>query len=478
LSRSLCESRGRRFPTLRSSACFTAWRALLVPAGFLLLSAVLSAAPARAQIAQITDQGAGCGSFEASLSANGLVVAFESDCNPAGDNGDGSREIFLGGRTAEVVQVTDGSGCSSTAPAVSGDGARVAFESDCDLDGSNPDGNVEIWLWEGDEPVALTDTFGCTNLAPAIDGDGNRVVYDSDCVSVTDLSSEIVLVVSAGSGFGTKTQLTNDLSGLCDSLEPDIDASGTLVVFESDCDLVGDNEDLAPEIFASTSTGTITKLTAAPDDTCASFEASLSDDGAFVAFQSDCDFTGANSDGGSEIFQVQVDSGAVAQLSDDPSGVLCETASPAINGDGSGVAYASSCDETGANGDGSSEIFRVGGEVRQLTEAAGCTSLAPAVGSSGIEVVFDSDCDLAGSNGDGSTEIFDLFECNCGAPLSRRTVPRSSDALFVLRSAVGLVECLPCECDVDSNGRIVAGDALLTLKAAVGQNVSLVCPAP
>src|SRR5512147_739495 len=52
----------------------------------------------------------------------------------------------------------------------------------------------------------------------------------------------------------------------------------------------------------------------------------------------------------------------------------------------------------------------------------------------------------------------------------------ATDALGVLRSAVGLVSCDDEDCDIDGNGSISATDALSTLKAAVGQDVALACP--
>jgi hypothetical protein len=53
----------------------------------------------------------------------------------------------------------------------------------------------------------------------------------------------------------------------------------------------------------------------------------------------------------------------------------------------------------------------------------------------------------------------------------------ASDALFVLRTAVGSQTCALCLCDVDGGGSVTATDALLTLKRAVGQSVPLNCPA-
>ncbi|MFQ5479556.1 MAG: dockerin type I domain-containing protein, partial [Candidatus Binatia bacterium] len=52
----------------------------------------------------------------------------------------------------------------------------------------------------------------------------------------------------------------------------------------------------------------------------------------------------------------------------------------------------------------------------------------------------------------------------------------ASDALGVLRIAVGTGDCAKALCDVDDNGTISASDALKVLKRAVGQSVDMVCP--
>lgn len=65
----------------------------------------------------------------------------------------------------------------------------------------------------------------------------------------------------------------------------------------------------------------------------------------------------------------------------------------------------------------------------------------------------------------------------CGFPLSAGTTPTASDALFVLKAAVGGGNCELCECDVNDSGSVAAGDALTILKVAVGGEAELVCPA-
>jgi hypothetical protein len=53
----------------------------------------------------------------------------------------------------------------------------------------------------------------------------------------------------------------------------------------------------------------------------------------------------------------------------------------------------------------------------------------------------------------------------------------ASDALFVLRTAVGSATCELCVCDVNNSGTVTASDALTVLRSAVGQSVELTCPA-
>jgi hypothetical protein len=66
---------------------------------------------------------------------------------------------------------------------------------------------------------------------------------------------------------------------------------------------------------------------------------------------------------------------------------------------------------------------------------------------------------------------------SCGQPVSSGAQPTATDALAVLRAAIGTLQCARCVCDVDGSNSVVATDALLTLKRAVGHDVSLACGA-
>jgi hypothetical protein len=77
-----------------------------------------------------------------------------------------------------------------------------------------------------------------------------------------------------------------------------------------------------------------------------------------------------------------------------------------------------------------------------------------------------SRCYLAGSG--------PVFTCGDATGNDELTAP---DALFVLRTAVGAGDCIPCVCDVNDSGGVTTTDALFVLRAAVGQSVELSCAA-
>jgi len=67
---------------------------------------------------------------------------------------------------------------------------------------------------------------------------------------------------------------------------------------------------------------------------------------------------------------------------------------------------------------------------------------------------------------------------DCGQPQSTGATPTATDALTVLKSAVGLAsscDTARCICDVGGDGNVTSTDALQVLQAAVGSPVTLNC---
>ncbi len=436
---------------------------------------------------QLTDaSGEFCRALSLAATADGSTVAFESDCDLTGSNSDGSREVFTVTSAATVTQVSSSTAsCTSQSPTVADGGTLVAFASDCDLvSGSNSDLSREIFLYDGTTLTQLTSGSSCTSAAPSLSADGSAVAFQSDCDLAgtnSDLSAEVFLADTAGS----VTQLTNDSSATgCDSRAPSVDSDASVVAFESDCDLTGENSDNEiSEIFQVTSQGVVTQLTSSGNANCSSIEPSSDSTGSYVAFASNCDLTGGNSDGGDEIFRVS-SSGTVTQITNDDGTTLCESLDPSMSYDGGFVVFESYCDLAGANSDGSREVFRHGGSnPQQLTDGQGCQSQFPVATSDAVTVSYSSDCDPLASNSEGQYEVFQLESCSCGGPATGKGpgAPLVSDALVALKAAVGILSCPGCACDVNYDGvavNVSVTDALAILKVSVGiTGVSLSCPA-
>ena len=467
----------RRCPPAVAGVCALVLAALLVLLGPVAVPQAAWAAPV--QLTSAT--GDHCGSFNLDSTADGSTVAFESYCDLTGSNTDASLEVFTVTSAGTVTQLSDSSSsCTNQSPSIADDGTLVVFTSDCDLvSGSNTDLSRELFLSTDGTLTQLTSGSGCSSAASSLAADGSAVAFASDCDlsgSNSDLSSEIFLAVIGGA----TTQLTNDSSATgCDSRAPSVDGDASVIAFEGDCDLTGNNGDNEiSEIFQVTPAGVVTQLTASSDDDCSSIDASSDSTGSYVAFTSDCDLSGNNSDGSDEVFRVSA-SGSITQLSNDDGTTFCASLDPNTSADGQFVVFESYCDLAGDNSDGSREVFRsAGGTAQQLSDGSGCQSQFPVINSDAVVVSYSSSCDPLGTNSEAQYEIFQDELCSCAGPATGKGPgdPSVTDALVALKAAVKILSCPLCACDVNNDGNIKVTDALLILKASVSIEVALFCP--
>jgi uncharacterized repeat protein (TIGR01451 family) len=177
-----------------------------------------------------------------SINADGTRIAFYSDRNLAADNKDGNFEIFMydaGVNPPRIVQVTRTTRGVNISPDISGGGQHIAFASDQDLD--NKDGNLEIFVAEigAGGAISLTQVTHTTagdgqqppiNDRPAISADGARIAFASN----QDGNLEI-FVYDAGDASMTQVTTTD---GKVSNEQPAISADGTRVAFVSNGNLV------------------------------------------------------------------------------------------------------------------------------------------------------------------------------------------------------------------------------------------------
>ncbi len=238
-------------------------------------------------------------------------------------------------------------------PVLNRDGSRFAFWATADLAGTNPDGSIELYYAQVDRLAScitfrqVTSSTGSIlegfNLGPTINADGDRVAFFSDhnlTDANTDHSFEIFLAqINPGGGISI-TQVTSSERGV--SALPAINAAGDRIAFVSDRNFTGVNTDGSQEIFAATldTSGQMLNPIQVTQANPGTFndEPSLSSDGQRVAFVRG----GSQTSGIQEIFvgNATVPNSALLTVTASPTNVL--NYRPTIGGVGTqyAVAYA------------------------------------------------------------------------------------------------------------------------------------------
>src|SRR5690242_6520399 len=95
-----------------------------------------------------------------------------------------SRNVAADTLSCGINEITFTTGGLNSAPAISSDGTRMAFESSRDLTGENADGNNEIFLFDTTEnkftQITHTDLGSNGSITLSISGDGKRIAVSSD----------------------------------------------------------------------------------------------------------------------------------------------------------------------------------------------------------------------------------------------------------------------------------------------------------
>lgn len=128
--------------------------------------------------------------WDVSLNSDGSQLAFASNLNPTGSNPDGTFEIFLWNVTTQVVtQITNATSSetnsgNSFSPIISADGTRVVFQSTVNLTGENLDENIELFLFDSRTGgmTQLTHSTGNSGLFAgySISADGTKLVFEGN----------------------------------------------------------------------------------------------------------------------------------------------------------------------------------------------------------------------------------------------------------------------------------------------------------
>jgi len=235
-----------------------------------------------------------------SLSGDGRFVAYSATDNPfpapaSPTNDDLNEEIFIRDRTASLpVQITEtaAAGCRNSNPTIGGAGSnRVAFQSTCtDLPGVS--GDLTVIAWNGGSFQSLAVTTGCISRNPEMSADGRYVAFISDCdhgggnpdgnfeVFRWDLQNDTLNQIT------TSAAAANEAN---DSVDLTADGSELVFVSSADYDAAIGNPDANLEVFVA-SGGSISQVTDTPFDWTLGIgdlhlTTRITDDGRFVAWE-------------------------------------------------------------------------------------------------------------------------------------------------------------------------------------------------
>lgn len=375
-----------------------------------------------------------CENFQPTISGDGKRIVFLSDCEIIpGSNTDMNYEIFLfDTETKRFLQITDTTGQKNNQPTINEDGTRVAFGSSADLiPGQNTNGNPEIFLYDTRIKVLtqLTHTRPpAVNSGPSLSGDGDKVIFLSSADLIKrenpEGKTEVFLFEKKTGRF---TQLTHTPSSSSTgkgtpqvvNLSAVVSRNGTKVVIASTADLIpGENKDGSSQLFLYNLTmKTIAQLTRTKGKIGQGHQhgpPAVSDNGSRIFFLSAADLAHEDHrEGRPAIFLLETSTMTLTSVIETTG---CQLHSPSINGDGTKITFASTCDFIGENNDpggANMEIFlydTTTKTITQLTHTIRDFNHTPSMDRSGTRIAFGSDRDiLRGSNLDENSEIFLAF---------------------------------------------------------------------
>jgi Tol biopolymer transport system component len=382
-----------------------------------------------------------------SLSADGRYAAFASGAaNLAADDLDPAGDVFVRDLVAGTTTLASrGPGgfaadAGSGAPAISGDGRVVVFQSVAtNLSGEDVDGVQDVFardLMAGTTTLVSRASSGGAgadgdSMNPAVSADGRFVAFESlaDNLAADDDKDALdVFVRDLATGATTlASRATGGAAGDGSSFDPSISGDGRLVAFASAAGNLSSDDDpsvLQNVYLRDLAAGTTALASraggpggAGGDDN--SFGPSISADGRVVAFTSDASNLVPGAAGGVYARDLAAARTLLVSRAGGPDGAPAQAASdePSTSADGRVVAFQS--DEDGLSPDDVvlRDVFArdlAAGTTTLLSRAAGPggpgadgDSFRPSVSGDGRFVAFESVADnLSAIDDDGVVNVF------------------------------------------------------------------------
>ena len=318
----------------------------------------------------------------------------------------------------KLEQITNDPVQDSDQPTISRDGNLIAFRSEANFTGQNPDNNDEIFFYNVFEQkfsqVTVTTTGG--NFSPFFSPDGKFIVFasDADINGAPPNVNEQIYIYDVMTGI--IEQITNGTDG--DSDDPVINGLNTHIAFRSLADLTGDNPLNEDQIFLydilANSFNQITNSTSG-----VTVFPTINFAGDRVAFESSANLTGQNPVAGiRQIFLYNSDTDILSQITNNTAGSGSSVTDSAIDGSGNFITLSANSNPNGGGSNfptGRRQIYLFDGfpPIEQITMSQEALSAEASIGGNGSCIVFDSGANITGQNPGGFDEIF-LYDIDAG----------------------------------------------------------------
>ena len=366
------------------------------------------------------------------ISDDGRTIVFESTADLANTGGNASFHVV---RT-DLSSFVEIGKTRAVCPAVSGDGKIIAFASTEDLVARNADRNSEIFLFDGVKLRQLTETSGNRNVQPSITNDGRTVAFASN--------GNIVLYDTLDQKF---TPLTND------GLSPKISGDGSRVYYKRN--LTADTADL---VLIDTRTLASRVLASDVVELSLVEGRAVSNDGVRLVYSAS---TAPNE---TQVFMFDGRDDSIRQLTNLGSRSVDVQLQPTISGDGRRVAFATRRRVTTAS-DGGVELYLLdlpSGQVQQITNApaAATAEVVSSLNFDGSVVAFSFPRILSGAvNDDDFRNTSEIYVTSIP--------PRQIGAATVVNAAANGQEAHPANIAAGSIASIRGNSLALKTDAAV-----------
>jgi Tol biopolymer transport system component len=297
-----------------------------------------------------------------------------------------------------LTQLTHSFTESTTLASLSADGTRVAYESNADPAGHNPNHHVAAFLYDAASNTSTQVSDGGYNI-DQLNAGGTKLAFSTAADLVPGQNpGHVQMLFLYDTGTHAFTQLGPIEVNVPEAL--DLSADGSKLVFQSSADLVsGQNPSHTIQLFLyDTASSTLSQITHVPS--LPTFYWSLSANGAELAVQSNADLVpGQNPTHQLELYIYDVAGGSFGQLTHGGAEINAITVG-SWNAAGTEFAFSSSADLVpGQNPDLLRQVFLYNNSTGALTQVSHNTvseggadpgSANPVLSPDGTELAFQS----------------------------------------------------------------------------------------